>query len=73
MSEKNTTLAIPGLNPEAPCFKVLDPGNLKRIIENQNEDIFSLKLLCLESQMEINKKDEEIQRLKEIIDTIMKQ
>ena len=40
---------------------------LAQIIANQNEDIFSLKLINFEAQIEINKKDEEIQWLMEII------
>ena len=41
---------------------------LAQIIANQNEDIFSLKLINFEEQIEINKKDEEIQRFMEIIE-----
>ena len=55
------------LNPKAPSFETLKRENLTKIIEAQNEDIFSLKSIFSEAQMEINKKDAEIQRLKETI------
>ena len=57
------------LNPKAPSFETLKRENLTKIIETQNEDIFSLKSIFSEAQMEITKKDGEIQRLKEIIYT----
>ena len=57
------------LNPKAPSFETLKRENLTKIIETQNEDIFSLKSIFSEAQMEITKKDGEIQRLKEIINT----
>ena len=56
------------LNPKAPIFETSESKTLTKIIANQNEDIFSLKLIHCEAQIEINKKDEEIQRLKEIIE-----
>ena len=56
------------LNPKAPIFETSESKTLIKIIANQNEDIFSLKLIRCEAQIEINKKDEEIQRLKEIIE-----
>ena len=56
------------LNPKAPIFETSESKTLTKIIANQNEDIFSLKLIHSEAQIEINKKDEEIQRLKEIIE-----
>ena len=54
------------LNPEAPIFKAsdLEKKDLTKIIASQNEDIISLKLLHFESQIEINKKDKELERLK---------
>ena len=55
------------LNPKAPSFETLKRENLTKIIEAQNEDIFSLKSIFSEAQMEINKKDGEIQRLKETL------
>ena len=51
------------LNPKAPSFETLKRENLTKIIEAQNEDIFSLKSIFSEAQMEITKKDGEIQRL----------
>ena len=56
------------LNPEAPTFEVPETKSLMKIIENQNEDIFSLKSIYFEAQTEIVKKDEEIERLKAIIE-----
>ena len=68
------------LNPEAPIFEVseLKPvmsvktttvvRPLTKLIANPFEDIISLKLLYYEARIEINKKDDEIQRLKEIIE-----
>ena len=58
------------LNPDAPIFKAAksEAQILAKIIANQNEDIFSLKLINFEEQIEINKKDEEIQRFMEIIE-----
>ena len=68
------------LNPEAPIFEVseLKPvisvkptmvvKPLTKSIANPFEDIISLKLLYYEARIEINKKDEEIQRLREIIE-----
>ena len=40
---------------------------LKKIIQDQNEDIFILKLKLFEAQIKINQKNDEIQRLKEVI------
>ena len=51
----------------APNLTTLQPERLKKIIEVQNEDIFALKLQCFEAQIQINQKDSEIQRLKEVI------
>ena len=62
------------LNPDAPIFEgsktlpVPEIKQLTQIIANQNEDIVSLKLINFEAQIEINKKDEEIERLREIIE-----
>ena len=58
------------LNPDAPIFKAAksETQTLAKIIANQNEDIVSLKLINFEAQIEITKKDDEIQRLKEIIE-----
>ena len=50
-----------------PNLTTLQPERLKKIIEVQNEDIFALKLQCFEAQIQINQKDSEIQRLKEVI------
>ena len=58
-------------NQEAPWLDqnlaTLKTEELKKIIEIQNEDIFSLKLLQFEAQIKINQKDDEIENLKEII------
>ena len=51
----------------AQNLATLKTEELKKIIEIQNEDIFSLKLLQFEAQIKINQKDDEIERLKEII------
>ena len=68
------------LNPEAPIFEVseLKPvmsvkptmvvRPLTKLIANPFEEIISFKLLYYEARIEINKKDEEIQRLREIIE-----
>ena len=45
----------------------LQLGRLKKIIQDQNEDIFTLKLKCFEAQIKINQKNDEIQRLKEVL------
>ena len=44
---------------------------LKKIVQDQNEDIFILKLKCFEAQIKINQKNDEIQRLKEIINNTL--
>ena len=67
MSAENKIMSSSQLNPKAPSFETLKRENLTKIIEAQNEDIFSLKSIFSEAQMEINKKDAEIQRLKETI------
>ena len=67
MSAENKIMSASQLNPKAPSFETLKRENLTKIIEAQNEDIFSLKSIFSEAQMEINKKDAEIQRLKETI------
>merc|ERR1712037_929573 len=66
------------LNPEAPIFEVsglkpvmsVKPTMVVRpptkLIANPFEEIISFKLLYYEAKIEINKKDEEIQRLREI-------
>ena len=69
MSAENKNMFASQLNPKAPSFETLKRENLTKIIEAQNEDIFSLKSIFSEAQMEITKKDGEIQRLKEIIYT----
>jgi hypothetical protein len=69
MSAENKNMFASQLNPKAPSFETLKRENLTKIIETQNEDIFSLKSIFSEAQMEITKKDGEIQRLKEIIYT----
>ena len=75
MSAENKIMSASQLNPKAPSFETLKRENLTKIIEAQNEDIFSLKSIFSEAQMEITKKDAEIQRLKEtlsILDTTEK-
>ena len=75
MSAENKIMSASQLNPKAPSFETLKRENLTKIIEAQNEDIFSLKSIFSEAQMEITKKDGEIQRLKEtlsILDTTEK-
>ena len=67
MSAENKIMSASQLNPKAPSFETLKRENLTKIIEAQNEDIFSLKSIFSEAQMEINKKDGEIQRLKETL------
>ena len=72
MSAENKIMSASQLNPKAPSFETLKRENLSKIIEGQNEDIFCLKSIFSEAQMEITKKDGEIQRLKEtlsILDT----
>ena len=72
MSAENRIMFASQLNPKAPSFETLKRENLSKIIEGQNEDIFCLKSIFSEAQMEITKKDGEIQRLKEtlsILDT----
>ena len=58
-------------NQHAPWFgtnlAALQLERLKKIIQDQNEDIFNLKLKCFEAQIKINQKNDEIQRLKEVI------
>ena len=60
-------------NQHAPWFgtnlAALQLERLKKIIQDQNEDIFNLKLKCFEAQIKINQKNDEIQRLKEAINT----
>ena len=59
-------------NREAPWsaqnLATLKTEELKKIIEIQNEDIFSLKLRQFEAQIKINQKDDEIETLKEMIE-----
>ena len=72
MSAEDRIMFASQLNPKAPSFETLKRENLSKIIEGQNEDIFCLKSIFSEAQMEITKKDGEIQRLKEtlsILDT----
>ena len=68
------------LNPEAPIFEVSELKPVMPVkptmavipptksIANPFEEIISFKLLYFEARIEINKKDEEIQRLREIIE-----
>ena len=58
------------LNPNVPSFI---PANklIKSQIQDLDEDILALKLLNFEKQIEINRKDEEIQRLKEMINQLL--
>ena len=68
------------LNPEAPVFEISELKPVMSVkptmvvrpptksIANPFEEIISFKLLYYEARIEINKKDEEIQRLREIIE-----
>ena len=51
----------------AKNLNTLEPKNLKKIINDQNEEILALKLRNFEAQIEINQRDDEIKRMKEYI------
>ena len=54
------------LNPNVPSF-VPSATMVQTVMEGIGEDILALKLLNFEKQIEINHKNEEIQRLKNVV------
>lgn len=58
------------MNPNAQSF-LPRADEIAKIIEIQNEDIISLKLLFFESQIEVQRKDEEIEKLKATIEKLL--
>ena len=49
----------------------LEIDYLKEIIEEQNDDIIALKLLQFEATIELNRRNEEIEKLQRIISDLL--
>lgn len=60
------------MNPHAQSF-LPKADEMAQIIQIQNEDIIALKLLYFESQIEAQRKEEEIEKLKATIDLLLRQ
>ena len=52
----------------AQNLETLEPKRLKKILVAQNEEIIELKLLNFEAQIKINQRDDEIKRLRDLIE-----
>ena len=61
----------PRLNPNVPSF--IPNAIIQATMSKLDEEILALKLLNFEKQIEINNKNEEILRLKEVINKLLEE